>query len=246
MLGSLVSAGASLLGGLLGKKSADKARESQEAANAANAALQREFAQNSIRWRVADARAAGIHPIYALGAPTISASPSYVGATADNSMGAALANAGQDIGRAINATRTTPERVLALQEAQLRLESLKLDNDVKRASLASSVMRLAQNSNPPMPAIGDGDFVVPEASKSEERPPLMLFGKRVYTPSGTSPMKAWEDQIGDDGPLSWLAQLAVGVHMLQHNFSKRAYDYLSSFPAFKRGKQIYIQRYGRR
>lgn len=241
MLGSLVSAGASLLGGLLGKKSADKARESQEAANAANAALQREFAQNSIRWRVDDARAAGIHPIYALGAPTISASPSYVGATADNSMGAALANAGQDIGRAINATRTTPERMLALKEAQLRLESLSLDNEVKRASLASSVMRLAQNSNPPMPAIGDNEpFPVPQASKSEERPPLMFGGVRVRTPSDTSPMKAFEDYLGDDGPLSWLAQLAIGARLAAHNW----FSYMRDIPKASYG--IYKRLKGRR
>lgn len=238
MLGSLFSAGANLVGGFLGKSSADKARESQERANALNAELQREFAQNSIRWRVADARAAGIHPIYALGAPTISASPSYVGATADNSMGAALANAGQDIGRAINATRTTPERVLALKEAQLRLESLSLDNEVKRASLASSLQRLAQNSNPPMPAIGDKEpFSVPQASKVDERPPLMYGGVRIRTPSDTSPMKAFEDYFGDDGPLSWLLQTAIGARAVAHNFRSYMRDIPHvAYGAYKRLK----------
>lgn len=227
MLGNLISAGANIIGGLFGKSSADKARESQERANAANAALQREFAQNSIRWRVADARAAGVHPIYALGAPTISASPSYVGATADNSLGSAIANAGQDIGRAVNATRTTPERVLALKEAQLRLESLSLDNEVKRAGLASSLQRLAQNSNPPMPALGDNDpFPVPQASKPEERPPLVYGGVRIRTPSDTSPMKAFEDMFGDDGPLSWLLQTAVGARVAAHNLR----SYLRDIP----------------
>lgn len=43
-------------------QSADFAREQANS----NAALQREFAQNGIRWRVEDAKAAGLHPMYAL------------------------------------------------------------------------------------------------------------------------------------------------------------------------------------
>lgn len=39
MIGNLIAAGTSLLGGLLGKKSADKARESTEAMAAQNAAM---------------------------------------------------------------------------------------------------------------------------------------------------------------------------------------------------------------
>lgn len=37
--------------------------------------LQREFAQNGIQWRVADAKKAGIHPLYALGANTATYTP---------------------------------------------------------------------------------------------------------------------------------------------------------------------------
>lgn len=40
-----------------------------------NVALQREFAQNSIQWRVDDAKNAGIHPLYALGAQGASYTP---------------------------------------------------------------------------------------------------------------------------------------------------------------------------
>lgn len=40
-----------------------------------NANLQREFAQNSIQWRVNDAKRAGIHPLYALGAQGSSYTP---------------------------------------------------------------------------------------------------------------------------------------------------------------------------
>lgn len=50
---------------------------------AENARLQREFAQNSIRWKVNDAKMAGIHPTYALGAQGTSFSPMYSAGSTD-------------------------------------------------------------------------------------------------------------------------------------------------------------------
>lgn len=53
----------------------------------ANIQQQREFAQKGIRWRVSDAKKAGIHPLFALGANTASfspvAGPDYGGAVGD-------------------------------------------------------------------------------------------------------------------------------------------------------------------
>lgn len=66
-------AGANIIGGLTGARATEKANEQ-------NAALQREFAQHGISWKVADAKRAGLHPLAALGTQTASASPSYVGA----------------------------------------------------------------------------------------------------------------------------------------------------------------------
>lgn len=196
MLGNLLSAGANILGGFL-------SRDAQKEANAANAAnaqrnidLQEDFARKGIRWKVKDAEAAGIHPLYALGAQTTSFSPVSVGAVAESGLGAGIANAGQDLSRAINATRTQPERMGATALTRLQLEGLQLDNDIKRATFASAVQRLQQNQNPPMPTLGT--FDVPEKKKPEERQPLMLDGNRVLTSKGTSPANAWEDQLGDD------------------------------------------------
>lgn len=83
--------------------------------NAANA-LQKEFAQNGIRWRVADAKAAGLHPLAAIGASGASYSPSLSvlgdsGPSGSRDIGASLANMGQGIGRAVAATQTQAERV---------------------------------------------------------------------------------------------------------------------------------------
>ena len=41
--------------------------------------MQKEFAKNSIQWRAADARAAGLHPLAALGINPSSATPVHVG-----------------------------------------------------------------------------------------------------------------------------------------------------------------------
>lgn len=142
-LGSLISAGANLLGGLFSSNSSKKAAEQ-------NAALQREFAQNGIQWKVEDAKKAGIHPAFALGANTASASPSYVG---DSSFGTGIANAGQDLGRAINATRSSSDRVSAQVKTMndLQLQNAALQNE----QLAIQNAKLRASPNPPMPTSGD-------------------------------------------------------------------------------------------
>lgn len=57
-----------LIQGLFADDSAEDQRHSVEMQQDKNIALQREFAQHGIRWRVEDAKAAGVHPMYALGA----------------------------------------------------------------------------------------------------------------------------------------------------------------------------------
>lgn len=143
MLGALIGAGASLASSLLGNKSAEKAREKESA-------TQREFAQNGIQWKVEDARKAGVHPLYALGANTVSYSPQSVG----GSDFSGLASAGQDIGRAIDSTRSNDQRsqALATTIAQLQAEGLGIDNDIKRTELASKLATVRSQSGPPLPS----------------------------------------------------------------------------------------------
>lgn len=97
--------------------------------------------------KVAAAKEAGISPLYALGAPVISAS-SQVGSSGGGAdLGRSLAGMGQDIGRAISAQQTSTER----EAARLALEGAGLDNDIKRAQLA----KILGPGNPPsMPIVG--------------------------------------------------------------------------------------------
>ncbi len=155
---SLISGGASLLGGLLNKSSSDKARKVAVAEAAAERKYQKEFAQKGIRWRVEDAQEAGIHPLYAMGAnlPTYSPSPARIG-SGDNSMGNALAQAGQDIGRAVSATATKPERDLALERAALQNKLLEAQI-LKLTREGQTGPAFPSAGNPPGGMPGQGNF----------------------------------------------------------------------------------------
>lgn len=167
--GPLISAGASLIGSKMTADASNKAArlnaifQAQEGERARAFELsnalrqeenQREFAKMGIQWRVADARAAGIHPMAALGAQTSSFSPISVGAHpntsspyAGASMGSGVAAMGQDISRAIQATRTQEQREDAYSKTvqDLQIQNMKLNNAV----LASQVAKMNSPGTPP-------------------------------------------------------------------------------------------------
>lgn len=154
LIGGAAAIGGNLLGGLLGKESASDARDAAAEQFERQAQLQREFAQSGIRWKVEDAKRAGIHPLYALGASTTSFSPISITNPADNSMANAVSNIGQDVSRAVNQTRTAPERDVAYLTAVrgLQLEKGRVDLDIAKTELASRLARLKQQSGPGLPS----------------------------------------------------------------------------------------------
>lgn len=98
--------------------------------NKRNYEMSKEFAQNSIQWRVEDARKAGINPLAALGmqaayAPTAMAS-------SDDSIGNSIGIAGQATARAMEQMAE-----LNLKEKMLDLQGKELDNQAKAALLAT-------------------------------------------------------------------------------------------------------------
>lgn len=124
--------------------------------------IQRDFAQHGVQWRVQDARASGIHPLAALGMQGVSPSPITVGSqvaqpgsppgagsfsaaqgvapqlSSNNFAGQGLANAGQDISRAMSAVASSTERNREVENAQtvLGLENLQLQNRLLSAQIA--------------------------------------------------------------------------------------------------------------
>lgn len=119
--GDLLSLGGTLLGG-----AQDRSATAQ--ANQLNYEAQKEFAQNAIRWKADDARAAGISPLVAMGAPSTQFGASYV--SKPNSW----AQAGQDLSRAVTAKTSSAER---LNERMLltQIEGQEIENAIKRSQL---------------------------------------------------------------------------------------------------------------
>ena len=179
--GGIAGAVGSIAGGALGLLGSSQANAANAAAANLSYQQQKEFAQNGIRWRVADAKAAGIHPLAALGAMPANYTPAAsVANPPDFSF---LADAGQSIGRAMDAKRTQEERVVqqAKQDilAAQQMESNRLDNEYKQTLIDQTkqdmVLQLARSAEmavrtqgqvPPMPSFSRDGSVMPGQANS--------------------------------------------------------------------------------
>lgn len=135
----------------------------QQAQAARNEQNQREFAQSSLQWKAADARAAGIHPIYAMGAAGSSFSPvSIAGGSLNLSspnhrpetgMGDAISRSGQSFGRAIQAAQPRDAQLDAIAQAQqtLQTQNMGLQNELLSAQVAKAKQELL--ARPAMPSL---------------------------------------------------------------------------------------------
>lgn len=141
IVGSALGAVGSLAGGLI-------ANQSQNQLAQQNYAAQKEFAQNGIRWKVADAKAAGLHPLAALGAQGYTYNPVMVGGSdlGLSAAGESLAQMGQGIDRAMSAKQQAAERqAYQAYEAQVRQKDLAL-KDKQLALLDSEIAQNMANS----------------------------------------------------------------------------------------------------
>lgn len=136
---SILSAVGSLAGAFFDRRedrhAAHDARVFASEQSAQSLAAQREFAQHGIRWRVEDAKAAGLHPLYATGAMGASYTPGTVvggGGSGSNR----FQQAGQDISRAVQAQQTPEER--ALHAATLKTMEAAAARDFAQASYWTS------------------------------------------------------------------------------------------------------------
>lgn len=126
MWGPIISAIGNVAGGLIG---------SDSARSASNQAFDRQvmFAKKGIQWRVEDAKKAGVHPLFALGAQTHSYTPATVG----DPLGQAVANMGQDIGRAVDANSTHAQRL-----AEATVKNMELRNNLIEGQIAEQARRI--------------------------------------------------------------------------------------------------------
>lgn len=124
-------------------------------------AMQKEFAQHGLRWKVDDAKAAGVHPLFAMGAATNSFTPVSSGQsfspTNYGDMSASLGQMGQGIERAIDAGRTKTERNERMNDAASEMQSLQLENaQLQNDYLRANIFRINSQLGPPMPSLSPG------------------------------------------------------------------------------------------
>lgn len=130
MWGDILSSGINAIAGLWqGHENREAAQRNTEM----NIAMQREFAQNGVRWKVADAKAAGVHPLFALGANT----QSFTNVAGEKTDDDSIAQAGQNIGRAAQAAMTSTERDKSNAADALTLEKAGLENELLRTQISS-------------------------------------------------------------------------------------------------------------
>lgn len=200
MIGALIGAASSLIGGSMASKAQKEANEMMLADKEKDRALQREFAQTGIQWKVSDAKAAGLHPIFAMGGSGATYTPSSIAITPATGMADGVSRMGQDIGRAINSTRSQSQRNDAFTEAtqKLTIQKMGLENDL----LASQVAKLNAAPNPPMPVgdryLVDGQSATPVVS-SLSLPSLINTSPMKRTAS--NPDARWQEPgaINDAG-----------------------------------------------
>lgn len=128
--GALISGGASIGGGMLSNFMGGDAAEDA-------AAAQKWYAKNMIQMRVKDAQKAGVHPLFALGAPAMGGSPVSLPGDA---LGPALADAGQNIGNAVARMQTGDMRKRTQLELAL-LASQVAETDARRDMYLSESAR---------------------------------------------------------------------------------------------------------
>lgn len=182
-LGSAIGAAGSVIGSIFGKSEASQ-----------NIANQKQFAQQGIQWKVADAKKAGIHPLYALGAQTHSFAPVQTG------ISQGMADAGQQLGRAVDAYRSRGEQLDGFTKASqaLLLEKGKLENDLLKQQIASHQATLTQaGSPPPAPSPGQRYLVPGQGSTAGpliDRQPTKVTipdPARPHNEAGASPEVGW-------------------------------------------------------
>lgn len=121
-------------------------------ANQKNHQMQKEFAQNSIQWKVEDAKKAGIHPAIALGAQGYSASPSYVAPDVSSGFNGAFKHFGTALDSFIE--DKSEERKLSLESQRLSNEAQKLEIEKMKNGGNNGLSSLNPNSYVPVAQVG--------------------------------------------------------------------------------------------
>lgn len=233
-LGSLASGALGLAGTALGNDSRmDLAKY--------NAAMQKEFAQNSIKWKVEDAKRAGVHPMAALGVSTSSFSP--VSAQFESPDFSFLKDMGQNLDREALAAKDQEARDQAESFAKesngLTLEKMGLENDILREELASIRAKRANNTQipPAAPPVNPDDVQVLGSPHSSNTPQgFSNFGSSLHNlfsvaVHGNAALLFINPDIADSITESTRANLAADViSAIEHDNPEIIDDFIRLLP----------------
>lgn len=160
----------------------------------------------------------GISKLVMAGAPA-----SYM--PSDNSVGAAVADMGQDISRAVQNGGSAMERMIAAET----LKKARSENELIQAQTRSINVRTAQQAVPARPGGMDqfGNLIQPPVAI----PYTNIFGDKVTAPAGATSAQTIADQYGDFAQeiygMGRLAQDAYRFYQPQlESMGSSAWDYV--------------------
>lgn len=217
---ALVGGATNLISGLLGQNAQENANAAGQANWQTQMNYQHEANTKSVQWRVADAIAAGIHPLAALGMnPASGSGVSLFTPQAENGMAQGLAGMGQDISRAIMANKSQQEKDAAYSEAA---KAADIENrDLKNQLLRLQLRRAANEDQPSVPKPQENLMPAPgDTSHTEGSQPSVSWYEPtpgVYRPS---PSKTYKESIEDDWIRQGIAsyeQLIAPLHSPSYN-----------------------------
>lgn len=198
LVGGGIQAASSLAGGLINRMFDDSDKQWQQNYNA-----QKEFAQNSIQWRVQDAQKAGLHPLYAIGGQMPGYTPSSSFST-DN-MGESIAQAGNAVGRTMGQIGLMNAQ---LENANLQNQKLKTEISKDKVELLDAINNLA---GAPKPIIaGQKSDTIPHITKQLDNT-LWLTGNNAMR-NLPDQMESEIASIPSDLAKVWDTQYSRGTH----------------------------------
>lgn len=161
-----ILAGSTLIGGFGSWLNARSNRKAQMSANSQNYNAQKEFYQNSLSWRVADSRRAGVNPLYGLGADSASFTPAFQ-SVGNNGTGDFLSSVGQS-GLAA-AQIVAQSDMMKAQTRMYNAEAALKEKEAKKISVNSPANTLDPTRDTEPSAVG-----VKKASKVGVKNPVDL------------------------------------------------------------------------
>lgn len=196
-IGGLIGAGTKLLGGIFGQNAQEKVAQQ-------NIAAQQAYAQNRIQWTVADAKAAGINPLAALG----NATQSYSNVVGSTALGDSMGEAGQSLGRAVAAV--APQK---LRQAELENQLL----EAKIENIRSDTVANMKKASDQQVKLGQPGTAVPFPTP-DPRGPVINLVQRAFDPRTGE--YVWIPSEKAASPLQTLAATPLNAALAGRSFSE--------------------------